>query len=162
LENFFNTVQLKSMGIVLTGFALLWLYMFWAQFIVTWFGNLPQETGPLYTQMFGHYGKYFWIMVVCVFGIPLGALIFAPVKRHWWSILLVGAAINVGVWINRYLLVVPARLENHTPFSSPYELILVAGLFAGFLLVFLLLFKVFPMISTWEMRDAAGEEGPAY
>jgi molybdopterin-containing oxidoreductase family membrane subunit len=162
LENFFNTVQLKSMGIVLTGFALLWLYMFWAQFIVTWFGNLPQETGPLYTQMFGHYGKYFWIMLVCVFGIPLGALIFAPVKRHWWSILLVGAAINVGVWINRYLLVVPARLENHTPFSSPYELILVAGLFAGFLLVFLLLFKVFPMISTWEMRDAAGEEGPAY
>ena len=113
-------------------------------------------------QMFGHYGKYFWIMVVCVFGIPLGALIFAPVKRHWWSILLVGAAINVGVWINRYLLVVPARLENHTPFSSTYELILVAGLFAGFLLVFLLLFKVFPMISTWEMRDAAGEEGPAY
>ncbi len=136
--------------------------MFWAQFIVTWFGNLPQETGPLWRQMFGHYGKYFWIMVVCVFGIPLGALIFAPVKRHWWSILLVGAAINVGVWINRYLLVVPARLENHTPFSSTYELILVAGLFAGFFLVFLLLFKVFPMISTWEMRDAAGEEGPAY
>jgi len=161
-ENLFSTTQLKSMGIVLTGFALLWLYMFWAQFFVTWFGNLPQETGPLWTQMFGHYGKYFLIMVICVFGIPLGAMIFAPVKRHWWSILLVGAAINVGVWINRYLLVVPARLENHTPFSSTYELILVTGLFAGFLLVFLLLFKVFPMISTWEMRDAAGEEGPAY
>ena len=36
------------------------------------------------------------------------------------------------------------------------------GLFAGFLMMFLLLFKVFPMISAWEMRDAAGEEGPAY
>jgi len=162
LENFFNTVQLKSMGIVLTGFALLWLYMFWAQFFVTWFGNLPQETGPLWTQMFGHYGTYFWISLLCVFGIPIGTMIFAPVKRHWWSILLVGAVINVGVWINRYLLIVPARIRDHTPFSSLSELVLVAGLLAGFLLLFLLLFQVFPMISTWEMRDSAGEEGPAY
>ncbi len=162
LTDFFKTVQLKSMGIVITGFALLWLYMFWAQFFVTWFGNLPQETGPLWSRMFGHYAPYFWTMLFCVFGLPIGMLIFAPVKRNWWSLLLVAAVINVGVWINRYLLVVPARLENHTPFSSPSELILVVGLFAGFLLLFLLFFKVFPMISTWEMRDAAGEEGPAY
>jgi len=160
--DFFKTGQLKSMGIVLTGFSLLWLYMFWAQFFVTWFGNLPQETGPLWSRMFGHYAPYFWTMIICVFGLPIAAMIFASVKRNWWSLLLVAAVINVGVWINRYLLVVPARLENHTPFSSPSELILVAGLVAGFLMMFLLFFKVFPMISTWEMRDAAGEEGPAY
>ncbi|MCH8334695.1 MAG: hypothetical protein IIC61_02280 [Proteobacteria bacterium] len=62
LTAFFKTVQLKSMGIVITGFALLWLYMFWAQFIVTWFGNLPHETGPLWSRMYGHYAPYFWTM----------------------------------------------------------------------------------------------------
>ena len=162
LQNFFGKTQLKSMGIVLTGFALLWLYMFWAQFFVTWFGNLPHETGPLWTQMEGHYAPYFWVMMFCVFGFPLGAMIFAPVKRHWWSLLFVAVLINIGVWLNRYLLVVPAIIKDHSPFSSLSELILVAGLAAGFLLTFLLLFKVFPMISTWEMRDADGEEGPAY
>jgi molybdopterin-containing oxidoreductase family membrane subunit len=162
LENFFSTTQLKSMGIVLTGFALLWLYMFWAQFFVTWFGNLPHELEPLQAQMAGHYAPYFWVMVFCVFGFPIATLIFAPVKRNWWSLLFVAAVINVGVWLNRYLLVVPALIEEHVPFSSAPELILVAGLMSGFLLMFLLLFKVFPMISTWEMRDAAGEEGPAY
>ena len=101
-SNFFKTVQLESMGIVFTGFALLWLYMFWAQFFVTWFGNLPYETGPLWTRMFGHYAPYFWVMMFCVFWLPFGALIFAPVKRNWWSLLLVAAVINVGVWINRY------------------------------------------------------------
>jgi hypothetical protein len=35
-------------------------------------------------------------------------------------------------------------------------------MFAGYLLVFLLLIRVFPMISGWELRDALGEEGPAY
>ena len=76
--------------------------------------------------------------------------------------LFVAVVINIGVWLNRYLLVVPAIIEDHSPFSSLSELILVAGLFAGFLMMFLLLFKVFPMISSWEMRDSAGEEGPAY
>ncbi len=162
LQDFFDKTQLKSMGAVLTGFAMLWLYMFWAQFFVTWFGNLPQETGPLWTQMKGHYAPYFWVMIFCVFGFPLGSMIFAPVKRQWWSLLFVAVVINIGVWLNRYLLVVPALIKDHAPFSSLSELILVAGLAAGFLLTFLLLFKVFPMISTWEMRDAAGEEGPAY
>lgn len=162
LENFFEQTQLKSMGIVITGFTLLWLYMFWAQFFVSWYGNLPHEIGPLWTQMFGHYGPYFWVMIFCVFAFPIGTLIFAPVKRHWWSLLIVAAVINVGVWINRYLLVVPAIVENHVPFSSAIEMLLAAGLLAGFLLSYLLLFTVFPMISRWELRDAAGEEGPAY
>lgn len=162
LESFFGKTQLKSMGIVLTGFALLWLYMFWAQFFVTWFGNLPHELEPLRAQMAGHYAPYFWVMIFCVFGFPIGTLIFAPVKRHWWSLLTVAAVINIGVWLNRYLLVVPALIEDHAPFSSLVELMLAAGLIAGFLVMFLLLFNAFPMISTWEMRDAAGEEGPAY
>jgi hypothetical protein len=162
LQHFFAQTQLKSMGIVITGFTLLWLYMFWAQYFVSWYGNLPRETGPLWTQMFGHYGPYFWVMIFCVFCFPIGTLIFAWVKREWWSLLTVAAVVNVGVWINRYLLVVPAIVENHSPFSSPLELLLAAGLAGGFLTSFLFLFKVFPMISRWEMRDAAGEEGPAY
>ena len=162
LEHFFDKFQLKSVGITLTGFALLWLYMFWAQFFVIWFGRLPNELVPLEAQMNGHYAPYFWAMIFCVFAFPIGTMIFASVKRNWWSLLTVAVVINIGVWLNRYLLVVPALVEDHTPFSSAIELILAAGILAGFLFPFLLLFKAFPMISTWEMRDSAGEEGPAY
>jgi len=162
LKSFFETVQLKSIGIMMTGFVMLWLYMFWAQFFVTWFGNLPHEMAPLQGRMFGHYAPYFWTMIFCVFLLPLGAMIFAPVKRRWWSLLSVSAIVVVGVWLNRYLQVVPASIADHRPFSSATEVVLVVGLTAGFLLLFLLLYKVFPMISGWEMRDAAGEEGPAY
>ena len=162
LSAFFKTVQLKSMGIVITGFALFWIYMFWAQFFVTWFGNLPYETGPLWSRMFGHYAPYFWTMMVCVFAFPIASMVFAYVKRNWWSLLTVCAIIIVGIWLNRYLLVVPASIPDHTPFSSASELLLVGGLLAGFLLAYLTLIKLFPMISSWEMRDALGEEGPAY
>lgn len=162
LTDFFTTFQLKSVGIVITGFSLFWIYMFWAQFFVSWYGNLPYETGPLWTQMYGHYAPYFWTMMVCVFAIPVGSMVFAYVKRHWWSLLIVCAIIVVGVWLNRYLLVVPASIADHTPFSTLAEVLLAGGLFAGFLLVYLLCIRAVPMISAWEMRDAAGEEGPAY
>ncbi len=162
LAEFFKTFQLKSIGIVITGFSLFWIYMFWAQFFVSWYGNLPHETGPIWTRMFGHYAPYFWTMMVCVFGIPVGSMIFAYTKRHWWSLLTVCAIILVGVWLNRYLLVVPASIPDHTPFSALSELLLVSGLFSGFLLLYLVLIRGVPMISGWEMRDAAGEEGPAY
>lgn len=162
LAEFFKTFQLKSVGILITGFALLWLYMFWAQFFVSWFGNLPHETGPIWTRMFGHYAPYFWTMMVCVFGIPVGSMVFAYVKRHWWSLLVVCAIILIGIWLNRYLLIVPASNPQHIPFSSLSEALLAGGLLSGFLLLFLALIRAVPMISAWEMRDAAGEEGPAY
>ncbi len=162
LSEFFKTFQLKSVGIVITGFSLLWIYMFWAQFFVSWYGNLPYETGPIWSRMFGHYAPYFWTMMVCVFGIPVASMVFAYTKRHWWSLLTVCTIIVVGVWLNRYLLVMPASIADHTPFSSLAEILLVGGLFSGFLLLYLLLIKRVPMISAWEMRDAAGEEGPAY
>ena len=162
LSEFFQTFQLKSMGIVVTGFALFWLYMFWAQFFVTWFGNLPYEMRPLWAQMFGHYSPYFWVMMLCVFALPIASMIFAAAKRHWTPLLLVCAVIVIGMWLNRFLLVVPAATADHVPFSSVPEVILVGGMFTGFLLLFLLLIKSFPMISEWEQRDALGEEGPAY
>ncbi len=158
---YFGTVQAKSLGIMITGLVLFWVYMFWAQFFVSWFGNLPREFGPLWAQMYGHYAPLYWTMMFCILFIPFGALIFAPVKRTWWAMVLIGTIINVGVWINRYLMVVPALEENAVPFSSLFELSLFLGLVSGFMLVLLWLMNTFPMISSWEMRDAE-DSNPVY
>ena len=158
---YFGKVQVKSLGIMITGLVLFWLYMFWAQFFVTWFGNLPNEFGPLWAQMYGHYAPLFWTQMICIIGIPIGTLIFAPVKRTWWAMVLVGTVINVGVWINRYLIVVPTLDDSAVPFSSFFQLVLFLGLISGFMLVLLWLMNVFPMISSWEMRDAE-DSNPVY
>ena len=158
----FGHNQLKSMGIMLTGFVLLWLYLFWAQFFVTWFGNLPNEFGPLWKQMYGHYRPYFWVMLSCVFFIPLLAFLKAETKKAWWSLLLVSAIICFGVWINRYLMIVPIFFDDHRPFSSLAEIVLAIGLASGFLIVLLWLLNVFPPISTWELHEATIEDDPAY
>ncbi|HIN91778.1 MAG TPA: hypothetical protein EYM99_03050 [Alphaproteobacteria bacterium] len=162
VREYFGVNQLKSMGIMLTGFVLLWLYLFWAQFFVTWFGNLPNEFGPLWKQMYGHYGPYFWAMISCVFFIPLLAFLKAETKKAWWSLLLVSAIICSGVWINRYLMVVPIFLDDHQPFSSLTDIALTIGLTSGFLVVLLWLLNAFPVVSAWELNDAKIEDDPSY
>jgi len=153
INSYFQTVHVQSMGVLLTGFALFWLYFFWAQFFVSWFGNLPNEYGVLAKQMYGHYAPVFWIMIVCNFIIPIASLIFLKVKQTWWMMILVAIIINLGIWLNRYLIVVPALADNHYPLSSLTEFGITAGLVSGFLLFLFLLFNTFPVVSMWELRN---------
>ena len=152
IDNYFKTVQIQSIGILLTVFALFWLYMFWSQFFVSWFGNLPHEYGVLSLQMYGHYAPFFWIMMCCNFGIPFASLIFLWVKQTLWTMTLLAVIINIGMWLNRYLLVIPALVEGHHPFMTFSELTMTISLVTGFLFVLLFSFNVFPMVSMWELR----------
>ena len=154
LEGIFRTVQVHSMAILLTGFALFWLYFFWAQFFVSWFGNLPNEYGVLAVQMYDHYAPVFWIMIACNFVIPISCLIFLKVKQTWWAMVLLAVVINTGIWLNRYLIVVPALSKEHYPLTSLTEFAITAGLVTGFLFLLILLINAMPVVSEWELRAA--------
>lgn len=147
----FGPYQVKSLGMLVTGFTLMWLYFFWAQFFVVWFGNLPHETGPLWRQMYGHYGPYFWSMLAGCFFLPFVAFLFAAVKRSLLAMCIVAAAINIGIWLNKYLMIVPVFSPDDRPFDQWIDVAVTLGLLAGFLLAVLLLARRLPVYSTWEM-----------
>jgi hypothetical protein len=130
--------RLRLLAILLTSFTLLWLYMFWAQFFVFWFGNLPQETGPLWKQMYGHFGPYFWTMMSCVFFIPFLCMISAWFKKKLMPMLVLSLIVIAGVWLNRYLMILTVISDDHTPFLAVYEYALLLGLPAMHFLLILL------------------------
>jgi formate-dependent nitrite reductase membrane component NrfD len=147
----FGPNQIRNLGMVVTGFTLMWLYFFWAQFFVTWFGNLPNETEPLWRQMYGHYAPYFWIMMAGCFFVPFVALVFAFVKRSIVAMCILAAGINLGIWIYKYLTVIPAFSPDDLPFESWLDVSLAVGLAAGFLAAVVLLASRLPMYSNWEL-----------
>jgi hypothetical protein len=147
----FGPYQIKSLGMLVTGFTLLWLYFFWAQFFVIWFGNLPQETEPLWRQMYGHYSPFFWTMIAGCFFIPFISLLFAIVKRSVLAMCIVAISINLGIWINKYLMIVPVFSPDNRPFDHWIDIVLALGLLAGFLATAILLVKRLPEYSHWEM-----------
>ncbi len=156
----FGPSQLRSLSMLLSCFTLMWLYFFWAQFFVMWFGNLPHETGPLWRQMYGHYAPYYWTMMACCFFAPFAALIFAVFNRSLAALCLIGLAINLGIWICRYLMVIPALSPDHTPFDNWVDISLSLGLLAGFLAAVLALASRLPLFSYWEIARTAERKHP--
>lgn len=148
----FGPYQIKSLGMLITGLTLMWLYFFWAQFFVVWFGNLPHETEPLWRQMYGHYRPYFWSMLAGCFFLPFVAFLFAAVKRSLFAMCVIALAINLGIWTNKYLMIVPVFSPDDRPFDHWIDITLALGLLAGFLAVVAMLTSRLPVYSTWEMR----------
>ena len=147
----FGPAQIRGLGMLLTTFTLMWLYFFWAQFFVIWFGNMPREFEPLWRQMYGHYAPYYWSMMAGCFFLPFAAFIFAIVKRSLPAMCLIGFGINAGIWINKYLIVMPALTPDDRPFDHWLDIILALGLLAGYVATVVLLAGRFPLYSQWEM-----------
>lgn len=158
LKERFDSGRLKQMGILITSFSLLWLYMFWAQFFVSWFGNLDYEYGVIEKQMYGHYQPYFWVMVGCMFFAPLLCGLFAWIKRSWPAMLALSAVIVAGFWMNRYLTVMPYVQEAHVPFSSAAEWMIALSALSAYFFLALIMFRSTPMISEWQLSHYATEE----
>jgi molybdopterin-containing oxidoreductase family membrane subunit len=148
----FGPHQLKSLGMMVTGYTLLWLYFFWAQFFVIWFGNLPYESEPVWRQMYGHYSPFFWTMIVGCFFVPFAAFLFAIVKRSVLAMSIIAIGINLGIWINKYLMIVPVVSPDDRPFDHWIDAAVALGLLAGFLMVVVILARRLPVYSTWEMN----------
>ncbi len=147
----FGPEQIRSLGMLLTAFTLMWLYFFWAQFFVIWFGNLPREFEPLWRQMYGHYAPYYWTMMTGCFFLPFAAFIFAVVKRSLAAMCVIALGINAGIWMNKYLIVMPALVPDDRPFDSWLDVSVALGLAAGFVAMVMLLARRLPHYSRWEM-----------
>ena len=48
LHDYIGTQQLHDIGKLLFGFSILWAYMVWSQYLVIWYGDLPEETEFVY------------------------------------------------------------------------------------------------------------------
>ena len=113
LEDLVTPKTFHDLGKLCFGFSVFWAYLFFSQFLVIWYGNLPEETSFIFLRM----TRPEWrgisaAMVVLVFLVPFWGLIGVAPKR---TPALLGsfAAISLaGVWVDRYVLVVPSLVQE--------------------------------------------------
>lgn len=75
---------------------------------------------------------------------------------------IVGFLINIGMWIERYVIIPEALTINRMPFTwqiyvPKLEILLTIGTFALFFLLYLLASRLIPLIPVWEVQE--GQEG---
>jgi molybdopterin-containing oxidoreductase family membrane subunit len=115
---------------------------------------------PLLEKMIsGHYAIQFWAMIGIGLVLPLLMLV-TPLGRGIAGIAVAAILVNVGMWLKRYIIVIPTLASPFMPAREGANLAYVptwvewsitAGGFAAFLLMFILFSKVFPVVSIWEV-----------
>jgi len=151
-QSLFGVYQIRSLSMVISGFMLLWLYFLWAQFFVMWFGNLPRETDTLFRQMYGHYGPFYWTMIAGCFFVPFIALVFAVINRSLLAMCVLALGINLAIWINKYLMVIPVFSPDDRLLDHLLDLGLSIGLLLSFIAALVLLARQFPLYCYWEIN----------
>jgi molybdopterin-containing oxidoreductase family membrane subunit len=160
LEDYLTHVHFDNLGKLLLLMTLLWGYFVFAERLTVWYGNGPAENTVLWATQRGPYAILFWVMVICNFVIPFPILAIKKLRTITGTVL-ASFAIVVGMWLERYLIIVPSLARKYLPYSwGTYwprwpEITITVGTFAGMVLLYLLFSKVVPIISMWELK--AGE-----
>lgn len=129
-----TTDKLWDIGKLTFAFCMFWGYLFFAQFLVQWYGNLPEETQWLIIRTREMPWKAVgWMTFGMCFVIPFITLLSRDVKRTPRAVVTVCMIIFAGIWLDRYLTVMPEVSPKSVPFGG-----LEVGMFLGFLGAYLL------------------------
>ena len=168
LERWLRAEHFHRLGTILLALSLLYGYFTLSEYLTTWYGGASSET-RLLDLVAGStgFGLAFWLWTILGLLLPVALLLF-PARRSITSIVTASVLINVGMWLKRYLIVVPTLQAPHLDptaagmelryFPSPVELAITAGAFAAFLLAFTLFSRLFPILSIWETAEDAADE----
>ena len=139
--------QRHDLGKLCFGFTVFWAYLMWAQFLVIWYGNMPEETGFVYARLWGHWLPVGKVVLIGMFIVPFFGLLGVLPKKTRATLGLFTAISLVALWVERFLLIVPSVSPLPGPSFGVPELaptFLMTGLF---LLTYALFARTFPMVS---------------
>jgi hypothetical protein len=134
LDDAFSRGQWHDMGRFVFGFALLAGGFFWSQFLVIWYGNLPEESSYLIKRFYTQpWEPLMWAYIILAYLFPLVVFLSARVKQIPGALSVIAGLIFVALFLERFIAVVPF-LWNLP--SIPFGL-LEAGITLGFIGLFL-------------------------
>jgi hypothetical protein len=139
--------QRHDLGKLCFGFTVFWTYLMWAQFLVIWYGNLPEETGFVFARLWGPWLPVGKAVLIGMFLIPFFGLLGVAPKKTRATLGFFAVVSLTALWLERFLLVMPSV----TALPGPRFQLPEAGptlLFVGlYLLTYALFARTFPMIS---------------
>ena len=160
LEEYLHPVHFQNLGKLLLLMSLLWAYFVFAERLTIWYGNEPSEIAVMYVTQKGSFAPLYWTMVTCNFVIPFTILSLKKLRTISGCVI-ASFGVLIGMWLERFLIVVPSLGHKHLPYSwgvyrpQPVEIIITISTFAAMTLLYVLFAKFVPIISIWEMK--AGE-----
>jgi hypothetical protein len=112
LEEYIEGNNIHDLGKLFFAFSVFWAYLFWSQYIVIWYGNLPHEQVFLVNRLQAPYRTLSIVVFFALFALPFFGLIGVKPKKTPWIMGTIAALSLLGLWLERYILVYPTLYPN--------------------------------------------------
>ena len=108
---------------MMLAFTILWTYLFFTQYLIMWYGRLPEEIVRFRNMMDYGLEPIWWAFVTLKFIIPLCALIFTYNRHTPKVIVMIAASICLGTWLERYTWIAGSVDPEfyHIPMTSGFD-----------------------------------------
>ncbi|MBX9851339.1 MAG: polysulfide reductase NrfD [Cytophagaceae bacterium] len=172
LENYITKIHFRNLSLLLFVLALIYLYFNLNEYLVPAFKMEEGESGLLHDLFHGSYAPVYWTVQVAGLFIPTFMLAFSAIRKSITLTVVASVLIVAGAVVKRYLIVIPTMLHpfidiplENTPegwsnyLPSAIEWLVTAGCFAGFILVYILFSRIFPIVTIWETSKGIEEKG---
>lgn len=156
LERHLDAAQSHDLGKLLFGFCLLTGGFLWAQWLVFWYGNLPEEVRYVIRRYYEMpYAPAAWVMTYGGFVLPMVVLLSQALKRNPKLLAVAGGWILVMMWLERYVWIVPSVWKGE---GAPWliEALISAGFLGGFVWGWLAHNRRMPLTDLAPARTASG------
>jgi hypothetical protein len=117
-----------DIGKLVFAFCLFTGYLFYAQFLVIWYGNMPEETRYVILRVkLTPWEPFAWVVLFMIFLIPFFVLLSRKIKLLRLPMILLSLMIMAGMWFEKLVLVAPSLWREKTlPLGAP-EAFVTAG-----------------------------------
>lgn len=124
--------HLHDVGKFMFAFSIFWTYLWFSQYMLIWYANIPEETGYFKIRVQGPYRGIFFLNLILNFVCPILILMKKSVKRNYTLMVFMALLIIFGHWIDFWQMVMPGTLKDKAHLG-PFEFG-IAALFIGIIM----------------------------
>jgi len=163
LQDFITMRHIENMAKITLVTGLIVVYGYACEAFFGWYSGSEYERFMLKNRMYyGPMAWSYWVLLICNFIVPQ-ILWSKRLRRNLTAIFIVVMFVNVGMWLERFVIIVTSLHRDFVPSSwqmyypTFWDFLTLAGTIGLFATLMFLFVRVLPLISIFEMRTLLPE-----
>jgi len=158
LKNLVTIRHLDNINKIMLATSLMVGYAYLVEVFIAWYGGNPYERFAFINRALGPYWWGYWIMVGCNVVVPQ-LFWFKRCRTTPWIMMGVALAVNVGMWFERFVIIVASLSRDFLPSSwglfipTKIDILMLLGSFGLFFMLFLLFCRYLPVVAMAEVKQ---------
>jgi Ni/Fe-hydrogenase subunit HybB-like protein len=162
LQDFVTMRHLDNMAKIMLATGSILAYGYAAELFYSYYSGNPYERYVTINRALGPYGWSYWALIACNIVTPQ-LLWFQSIRRNVPVLFVVSLVINVGMWLERFVIVVISLHRDYLPsawhmyYPTVWDFTHFVGSLGLFFTLLFLFIRLLPMISIFELRELVHE-----